>query len=869
MNSSVPTPYVLIAFRKDVIEKFIQNNDFINSLDLIETLKSYSGDKDDFLLFQNYANPNFISLQHSLGLGGSTGNTIEIEIIDPNNEFERKVIGSSFYPENVPFSLVDSSGAQVTISDSQKLDKKVRKDLYYKSIKDYVNANSQRQYYIAYGLGSNLNFWAGPFTCELIRVEIDSTQFKKLKCFFAVPAGASSEEAKNMFINSKNSVNLSGLKRQINGVSKPLKFREYIEGTSQTFYDPQSIAKKQSEDISSIKNLIDKTSYQIDKNSERNLDTISAYLKLFDYHTLVVDCIKNYITKVTGNNNVVVLLPNLNVLLAASPALIDSFYSKSAKANNKFADIRDAGEAKLQTALIFRESLSNLLGFMESMHQTIYNKYSDPLKQDFEKDKTTDAKEVSWVTGFETHSNKVERLKAFFNDNNFYASLDTIVQNNNSIDHFEMLKKLTEEINRYSNSYIITPEIIYENNYKILKVWQNLHKAKDPAFNFEGSFSDTVIVFGDRDMIKKYMYAGDPIPNSKVDLTDTKISISLKGKTLKLTEQEKNSIEQFKGSKEEKEKAKAELEKSVGARTSFTTPVTLYHPTDKVFFTADYNKEIETILYPDSIDAPFGSISVPPDEFAYLDTSYFDKFGSVLKRYPIFKYNLANPNVLGISVDINTLYLSELKTGFQKELFKTATSKLAGAYSDDYKLNTFLSEEAVISYIQNKLKSTEPVNRDEVIQIVADSLNANGFPDGISGDAVTIAKNCFALAEEGMKSKNRQTIIIDAVSPKNPATIMADLSNQLYKKTTTATIKTLPLFHISSYGHLQSPCLFFAQSGKIMTSTLNFEKDPFTTFLSGVWNIIGIKHIISDSDMRSEFTIVRNQKAIIDNKKDK
>ena len=76
--------------------------------------------------------------------------------------------------------------------------------------------------------------------------------------------------------------------------SKPLKFREYIEGTSQPFYDPQSIAKKQSEDISSIKNLIDKTSYQIDKNSERNLDTISAYLKLFDYHTLVVDCIKNY-----------------------------------------------------------------------------------------------------------------------------------------------------------------------------------------------------------------------------------------------------------------------------------------------------------------------------------------------------------------------------------------------------------------------------------------------------------------------------------------------------------------------------------------------------------------------------------------------
>jgi hypothetical protein len=869
MKSSIPTPYVLIAFRKDVIEKFIQNNDFINSLDLMETLKSYSGDKEDFLLFQNYANPNFVSLQHSLGAGGQSTNTIELEIIDPNNEFERRVIGSSFYPENVPFKLVDSSGAAVTISDSQKLDKTIRKDLYFNSIKNYVNSNSQRQYYIAYGVGPNLNFWAGPFTCELLRVEIDSTQFKKLKCFFAVPAGASSQEAKNMFINSENSVNLNGLKRQVNGVSKPLKFKEYIDGTSDLFYDPQGTAKKQSEEIGKIKNELDKSSFQIDKNAERNLDTITAYLKLFDYHTLVVDCIKNYISKVTGNNNVVVLLPNLNILLASSPALVDSIYSRSAKANNKFADIRDAGETKLQTALIFRESLSNLLGFMESMHQTIYNKYSDPLKQDFEKDQTVDAKEVSWITAFETHANKVEKLKSFFNENNFYASLDTLVQDNNSIDHFKLLESLIHEINRYSGSYIITPELIYENNYKILKIWETLYTSKDPAFNFEGSFSDTVIVFGDRDMIKKYMYAGDPIPNSKNDLTDTKISISLKGKTLKLTEQEKNSISQFKGTKDDIAKAKTDLEKSVAARTSFTTPVTLYHPTDKVFFTAKYNKDIENILYPDSVDAPFGSISTPPDEFAYLDTSYFDKFGSVLKRYPIFKYNLANPNVLGISIDINTLYLSELKTGFQKELFKSATSKLAGAYSDDYKLNTFLSEEAVISYIQNKLKSTEPINKDEVIQIVAESLNANGFPDGVSGDAVTIAKNCFALAEEGMNSKNRQTIIIDAVSPKNPATIMADLSNQLYKKSTSATIKTLPMFHISSYGHIQSPCLFFAQTGKIMKTNLDFDKDPFTTFISGLWNIIGFKHIITESDMRSEFTIIRNQKAIIDNKKDK
>jgi hypothetical protein len=825
MKTFIPTPFLFIGFNKDAIDKIFLDPNSLATTDIIQKIKEYSGDKDDFLLFENYANPNFLKLEHTFGAGGNGGYQIQIDLIDPSNEFERRMIGTTSYPENVPFSLIDSSGTPISISDSQKLESKVRRELYLDSIKQYVSQNTTRNYYIAYGVGTNPRYWAGPFSCILLKADIETSEFKKISCTFAAsPAGFGQETIKK-FKNTKNAVDMQGMKRQITGASKPIKFNEFIEGKSESFYDPYLLATKQSNSIAEIKSSIG--SKLGDKQGDK-LSSVSNFVKMVDFHALVTDCIANYVAKVTGNDNVIVLLPNLNYLLASSEGFVEDLEASKNSSNEKFKNVNDI---KLRIALRFRQALSDALSYLSQMSQVIYAGTNDPLKQDFTKDQTLDAKEISWLTDPEKHKDRDSRLKSFFKDNNFYTTLDTVVQNNNTVDHYELLTKLIDEINRNNNSYKINQLALYqETNSKILKVFKEYFDKQDPAFRFPSTFNESVVVVGDPNMIQKYLYSGEVIPSDKSDLTGVTIDIILKGQ---------NDSEYVK------------------------SPIQVFHPKDKVFFTADYHNKIYEVMYPDDENPPYGPNSEPPDIFAYTDTKDISKQGKKLNRYQVFKYNTQNANVLNLKIDLNPSYLVELKTGFQKELFKTATTKLAGIYSDEYTLNTFLSEEAIIGYIQNRLKSSEIINKEILIKEVSEILTANGIPDELKGDPITIAKNCLALAEGGMISKNRQTIIVDAFSPKNPAIIMSDMANQLYRKSLILVLETLPFFHISNIGHIHSPVLLFAQSGKLLNSNPSYENDPFFTFISGIYNVIGAKHIMDSGEIKSEFTLVRNQKALL------
>jgi hypothetical protein len=828
MSNYIPTPFIFIGFNKDAIAKIFLDPNSLQTTDIIKKIKEYSGDKEDFLLFENYANPNFLRLQHSLGAGGNAPQTLEIELVDPNNEFEKRVMMSTSYPDCVPFELVDSSGTPVSISDSQKLESKVRKDLYSASIIKYVNANTERLYYIAYGIGTNPRYWAGPFAFTLTNASIETTEFKKVSCVFTqIPNGLSEEANKVFNKKAKDATSSFGLKRQITGISKPLLFSEYIEGKSKVLYDPYSLATKESESIAQIKSGLGE---KLSTRQGQKISLVSSFIKLIDFHSLVTDCIASYVAKATGNDNVIVLLPNLNSILATSEGFADLLSSPQASTKGIFLD------KKLDIAFRIRLALSDALSYLNQMSFVMYPSESSDLKQDFSKLKTTDAKEVSWVTNTEKNQDKDARLKAFFKENSFYSVIDTVAQDNNTIDHYAVLLKFIDELNRLSNTLQMNLALYFESDVKILNVLKEYYDKGDPALRFPSSFQDVVVIVGDRDMIKKYLYAQEPIQNNKNDLLDTKVQITIQGKN-----------------------------DSTGKPTAVTNAIQLYHPKDKLFFTKDYNTKISDVIYPDDENPPFGSNQSPPDIFAYKKTDDFAAQGKLLNRYTIFRYNTANPNVLKLKTDINLAYLTELKTGFQKELFKSATTKLAGIYSDNYTLNAFLSEEAIIGYIQNKLRSSESADKDLILKQVSESLTANGIPSGLQGDPKTIAANCLALAEGGMVSKNRQTLIIDAFSPKNPALIMSDMSNTLYKKTFKVVLETLPMFNISNYSYLQSNCMLFAQSGKLMISDPVYETDPFAVFLSGLYILIGMKHVIEEGRVYSEFTLVRNQKSIVTN----
>jgi hypothetical protein len=70
-------------------------------------------------------------------------------------------------------------------------------------------------------------------------------------------------------------------------------------------------------------------------------------------------------------------------------------------------------------------------------------------------------------------------------------------------------------------------------------------------------------------------------------------------------------------------------------------------------------------------------------------------------------------------------------------------------------------------------------------------------------------------------------------------------------------IKTLPLFHVSNIHHISSPCLVFAQDAPIKQS-VDAERTLLNSFFSGLYKIMGFKHIINTSTATSEFNLVKN-----------
>ena len=81
----IPTANIVVAFNKETMERLFSSGATYKSL-----VAELSDGNEDALLFNNVANPNFISFEHSLGLGG--GMKMVLTFIDPKGEFESRFV---------------------------------------------------------------------------------------------------------------------------------------------------------------------------------------------------------------------------------------------------------------------------------------------------------------------------------------------------------------------------------------------------------------------------------------------------------------------------------------------------------------------------------------------------------------------------------------------------------------------------------------------------------------------------------------------------------------------------------------------------------------------------------------------------------
>ena len=98
---SVPAATVVLSFSQDPIDELFAANSPTNVAAVLSDLTK----GNDALVFNNQGNPNFISMTHSFA-NATEGWKVELKLIDPNNEFERRwftsnvmaLTGASLHP---------------------------------------------------------------------------------------------------------------------------------------------------------------------------------------------------------------------------------------------------------------------------------------------------------------------------------------------------------------------------------------------------------------------------------------------------------------------------------------------------------------------------------------------------------------------------------------------------------------------------------------------------------------------------------------------------------------------------------------------------------------------------------------------------
>jgi hypothetical protein len=255
----VLTSNIIVASSKEAIDRFFSQGS--NAKNLIDEIDQ----NDDVLLFNNQANPNFISFSHSFGVEGGD-QSMTLSFIDPNNEFEKRFI------ENLSINI----------------------------------SNKKRYLYIAYGVGDNLDAWSGPFKMMLFKADFNVDGERKITLklapqFKSIRTGGP--------FGDQLSFDYKGLSNVILGYSKRINIDKTLGiNSSKKIYSPLNYDIKEGSQYSIYKSIQE----NILKFSPEAQKAISE----IDFHYLILDAFREYLKAVYNTRNIVLLFPNLNILCA-------------------------------------------------------------------------------------------------------------------------------------------------------------------------------------------------------------------------------------------------------------------------------------------------------------------------------------------------------------------------------------------------------------------------------------------------------------------------------------------------------------------------------------------------------------------------
>lgn len=855
----VPTANVVVAFNKEVMTRlFTAGATYSN---LLHGLKG--DDLEDMLLFDNQANPNFLSFEHGFGL--KMGNQFKLSFIDPQGEFEKRFFTTNIAKEIAgtyeltPEKLQSALHQDATSQEGTKSLELMKDQAFFSDfVKEYEDYYGERKLYIAYGTGDNLDLWSGPHTVTLTGANITVKGPKKIDLRLAgQPAPIIRNQRRGMF-NEIIDLDLAGLTSRYTGFSENIEFSNFLPKgaggqTGQTTYDTVDgfgVGYNPLRYMGLTKG--DHLVEQIRLKNEEFTNTfpeIEGAFGDFDFHSIVVDALRMYVQNATNNNNVIVLLPNINLI--CRQAITDIAMNAKREADPEATPTSPFGQATgLRNAatqfgglgydtvrFAYRNDMTQLArrklfieNFLTSFGLLLNEVPRATQDLTLPPQALPQALPNSFVSA-ERGRSEYERTSNYYRDNIFQAYIEG-ASNKGIPDHKVQVDKIIDAINKRSKGvYQIELAVINETDIKVLDFWSERNSDiscyKFPLFGGYTDFSaeKEAIIVGDQALIAEYLYARATL--------------------------------------DQQAQADAEEGALTAAEASLSTPL---HPLDRqILANKNYQKRMGNILNPVGMGSTlgsFGNISYIPDDFSYTDAQFSDEQKKFIKerRIPVFRMNTTNPNILDLKFNY-TNYFTLLKQGYTKAVERKASAVAEGVIPEGVGFFKVSNVGEAAEYLLRKQYTLGMGKKDKqkLIQSLANQLDPElleALPDVSSEEA---ALGLAAILDKVLSKNNLfGTIDIDQMLPGSPIDVFIDFANKMFRQQYSLNIKTLPTFYLSTMGStVQAPCIVFAQD-KDIRQTRTKKRTVLNRFFSGQYKIMGFKHSISTGTCHSEFVLTKN-----------
>lgn len=557
---TVPTANILLSFSPDPLNDILEGNADLSYVAKLAEIK-------DVLLFKNTHN-NFLRMEHEFafsdsGEGGGREAKITLEFIDPEQIFEERfldislskifrtpielkekllllenqegVIGEEMIQlqndigslseeiENISFwdnSLDHIAGVailNVFRGPTQKFDSTVKKqqlkdeleskqvelEALIKELDDAIFEKQllqnqlqnklSRRFWIMYGCGDDVSDWAGPFVTNYVGVtyNYDGKGVRKISLTFV-----------SNFSQFRTSIgaNYNTPQAYIEGRSK-VEIEKVVKSTGIN----NTITFDSAGNPVGLENLPKFQDFTTDLNTE--------VFKLKNIHKSITRCLHNFLANSVGSNNVLVLLPNMDNILADNKQKVIDFVNNSLPFDEHLVLSNNDILTTKERNYLPKEQYELILSYLSIIE--FFKGIGFEFSSNIFKDSVTDESFRTNLIIQKSEESKsfVERFQKILEEKNFYITLSAKRE-----DPKKIIDNVFSQINEKSGGQL-RQEYVWENNPGIIKLLKKYHRQ-------DLDENSPLLIVGDQLLVQYFIYGDIDLDSVPTILSNEKLGTS-------------------------------------------------------------------------------------------------------------------------------------------------------------------------------------------------------------------------------------------------------------------------------------------------------------------------------------------------------